>query len=53
MAGLAAPARGFLSHRNLEDYDAIVTACCEAWNGLTPDRLRSLCTFPWLAKVSS
>ena len=43
----------FLSHRLLEGYDAIVTACCEAWNALTPDRLRSLCAFPWIAKVSS
>jgi hypothetical protein len=36
----------FLSHRLLDGYDAIVAACCEAWNALTPDRLRSLCTFP-------
>ena len=42
----------FLSHRLLEDYDAIVSACCEAWNALTPERLRSLCAFHWLAKVS-
>jgi hypothetical protein len=43
----------FLSHRLLDGYHAIVAACCEAWNALTPDRLRSLCTFPWIAKVSS
>jgi hypothetical protein len=43
----------FLSHRILDSYDAIVAACCEAWNALTPDRLRSLCAFPWIAKVSS
>ncbi|CAK0768090.1 hypothetical protein WCLP8_410004 [uncultured Gammaproteobacteria bacterium] len=24
----------FLSHRLLNDYDAIVQACCEAWNRL-------------------
>jgi hypothetical protein len=43
----------FLSHRPLENHDAIVRACCEAWNALTPERLRSLCAFPWLAKVGS
>lgn len=43
----------FLSHRLLEGYDAVVSACCEAWNALTPERLRSLCAFPWLPKVSS
>jgi transposase len=43
----------FLSHRLLKDYKDIVGACCEAWNALTPERLRSLCAFPWLAKVSS
>jgi hypothetical protein len=43
----------FLSHRMLDGYGAIVAACCEAWNALTPDRLRSLCTFPWIANVSS
>jgi hypothetical protein len=43
----------FLSHRLLEGYDGIVAACCEAWNALTPERLRSLCAFPYLAKVTS
>lgn len=43
----------YLSHRLLEGYDGIVSACCEAWNALTPERLRSLCAFPWLVKVSS
>ena len=32
----------FLSHRVLDGYDAIVDACCQAWNALTPERLRSL-----------
>src|SRR4029453_10925195 len=33
----------FLSHRWLEDYDAIVQACCQAWNAMVadPERLRS------------
>ena len=43
----------FLSHRVLETYDEIVTACCEAWNSLTAERLRSLCNDPWIAKVTS
>ena len=32
----------FLSHRVLEGYDEIVAACCEVWNSLTSQRLRSL-----------
>ena len=43
----------FLSHRLLDGYDAIVAACCEAWNALTSDRLRSLCAFPRITKVGS
>lgn len=43
----------FLSHRVLDGYDAVVEACCEAWNALTPERFRSLTAFPWIAKVSS
>ena len=35
-----------LSHRLLDDYDAIVDACCDAWNQLTPERIRSLCNYP-------
>jgi hypothetical protein len=42
-----------LSHRLLDDYEAILDACCEAWNVLTPERLRSLTAFPWIAKVTS
>jgi transposase len=43
----------FLSHRVLESSDEIVMACCEAWNSLTAERLRSLCNHPWIAKVTS
>ena len=43
----------FLSHRVLDGYDAVVDACCEAWSALTPDRIRSLCAYPWIAKVAS
>ena len=42
-----------LSYRALDGYDAIVDACCEAWNALTPERLRSLCAYPWIRKVGS
>ena len=45
----------FLSLRVFEDTAAIIDACCTAWNALTdePDRLRSLCAYPWITKVSS
>ena len=41
-----------LSHRLLDDYDAIVEACCRAWNQLTPERVRSLCNYPYIQQVS-
>lgn len=45
----------FLSLQVFADYDAIVDACCRAWNRLTaePERLRSLCQYPWIMKVIS
>ena len=43
----------FLSHRLLDGYDAVVATCCEAWRALTPERLRSLCAHPWIAKIAS
>ena len=45
----------FLSLRLLPSTDAIIDACCEAWNRLTaePGRLRSLCAYPWIEKVCS
>ncbi|WP_109156589.1 MULTISPECIES: IS630 family transposase [unclassified Azospirillum] len=45
----------FLSHRLLDDYDAVVQACCDAWNALTatPERLRSLTSYPWLPCVNA
>lgn len=45
----------FLSLRVLDDTDAIIDACCDAWNALTaePDRLRSLCAYPWIRKIAS
>jgi hypothetical protein len=43
----------FLSHRLLEDYDAIVDAACAAWNRLVDEigRITSLCSYPWIEKV--
>lgn len=45
----------FLSLRVLDDTEAIVTACCNAWNRLTadPQSLKSLCAYPWIAKIAS
>ena len=40
-----------LSHRLLNDYDAIVDALCRAWNGLDVRRLISLTNFPYLRQV--
>ena len=43
----------FLSLRLLEDYNAIVEACCTAWNAIADDadRIRALCLYPWIKKV--
>jgi transposase len=43
----------FLSFRLHPDYEAILDAACAAWRRLTPERLRSLCSYPWLPQVSS
>lgn len=45
----------FLSLRVLDDYDAILAACCNAWLALTvdPETIRSLCNQPWIRKVAS
>jgi hypothetical protein len=45
----------FLSHRLWPSYDAILDACCTAWNALLaePDRIRSLCALDWATPVSS
>jgi len=38
-----------LSNRVFDSYEAIVDACCDAWNALTaePGRIRSIATRPW------
>lgn len=45
----------FLSLRILDTTEAIIDACCSAWNRLTaePGRIKSLCTYPWIEKVCS
>lgn len=40
-----------LSHRLLDDYDAIVEAIRTAWLALTKDRLQSLTSYPYLKQV--
>lgn len=44
----------YLSHRLLDDYDAIVDAACIAWNKLTAEagRLSSLTWLPWEPKTA-
>ncbi len=44
-----------LSHRLLADDEAVVKACCNAWNALTAEagRLRSLTAYPYLQQVSA
>lgn len=43
----------FLSLRVFKDYEAIVDACCVAWNAIAEDaeRIRSICLQPWIEKV--
>jgi hypothetical protein len=45
----------FLSHRLLDDYDAIVDAACRAWQRLLrePGRVKSICSYPWIPKVNA
>ena len=45
----------FLSLRLFDTTEAIIEACCDAWMRLIaePDRLASLCAYPWIEKVAS
>jgi transposase len=47
--------QNFLSNRVFETYDAIVDACCAAWNALMaqPKRLRSITSREWATPVTS
>ena len=40
-----------LSHRVHGGYAEIIDALCDAWLKLTPERLRSLCGYPWIRQV--
>ena len=44
-----------LSHCVFDTTADIIDACCDAWNGLLTetDRIRSLCSYPWVQKVSA
>ncbi len=44
-----------LSFRVLDDQEAVIDACCDAWNALAAEtgRLQSLSSYPWITKVSS
>jgi len=44
-----------LTHRVFPGTAHIIDACCEAWNDLLAEtgRIRSLCSYPWLEKVSA
>jgi transposase len=44
----------FLSHRLLDDYEAIVDAACKGWNRLVAEagRIKSLCSYPWIPTVN-
>ena len=42
-----------LSHRLLAGYDAIMDALCKAWNHLTPKRLHTLTSYPYLNQVKT
>ena len=41
-----------LSQRLLNNYEAILDAACAAWRKLSPERLQSLCNYPWIRQVS-
>jgi transposase len=44
-----------LSHRVFDGTAEIIDACCDAWNVLLAEtgRIQSLCSYPWLKKVSA
>jgi transposase len=44
-----------LSHCVFDTTADIIDACCDAWNGLLTEtgRIRSLCSYPWVQKVSA
>jgi transposase len=47
--------QNYLANRVFDTYDAIVDACCDAWNSLTnePDRITSIATRDWAIQVKA
>ncbi len=45
----------YLSHRLFADHEAVLDACCDAWNALKTEvgRIASLTTYSYLQKISS
>ena len=45
--------QNYLANRVFETYEAIVDACCHAWNSLTavPERITSIATRDWAKQV--
>ena len=41
----------YLSHGLLDSYDTIVDALCIAWNKISPTRMVSLTSYPYLDQV--
>ncbi len=55
LVGLVGLGERYLSHRLIDDYDAIVDTCCRAWNDLTKTKtlIQSLTNYPWIKEVAS
>lgn len=47
--------QNYLSNRVFDSYDAIVDACCDAWNKLAkqPDRITTIATRHWALPVKA
>ena len=47
--------QNYLSNRVFDSYEAIVDACCEAWNALMaqPHRITSIATREWASQVKA
>ena len=47
--------QNYLSNRVFDTYDAIIDACCQAWNSLAaqPDRITSIATRSWAGQVTA
>jgi transposase len=45
--------QNYLANRVFETYEAVVDACCDAWNKLTaePERITSIATRDWALQV--